>query len=190
MSELIKAGFVDGRIYVIRGKRVIMDQDLAALYGVATKVLNQAVKRHSSRFPEDFMLRLTPREQSILLRCRLGAAQSGRGGRRYLALAFTEQGVAMLSGILTSPRAVQVNIAIMRAFVRMREVLAGHKALARRLEAAERRLAFHDAALGEHAEEIRAVFAALRRLMTPPLKPRPAIGFKPPEGGNPGAPSS
>lgn len=183
MTEVIKAGFVESRIYVLRGKKVIMDKDLAVLYGVETKALNRAVKRNQDRFPADFMLRLTPKEQSEFLRCQIGTSKPGRGGRRYLALAFTEQGVAMLSGILASPRAVQVNIAIMRAFVRMREVLTENKELARRLEAAERRLGSHEAALGEHAADIRAVFEAIRRLMSPVQGPRPAIGFKPDKPG-------
>ena len=115
------------------------------------------------------------------MKCQIGI--SSWGGDRALPRAFTEQGVAMLSSVLRSERAVQVNIAIMRAFVRMREVLADNKELARRLEAAERRLGEHENALGNHAAEIRAVFDAIRSLMSPAQEPRPPIGFKPPKGG-------
>jgi hypothetical protein len=179
MTELVKAGFIESRIYVLRGKKVIMDKDLAALYGVRTHNLNKAVKRNAARFPADFMFRLTERESGALIFQNGISKKPGRGGRRHLPYAFTEQGVAMLSGVLRSARAVQVNIAIMRAFVRMREVLTENKELARRLEAAERRLGDHEAALGEHTAEIRAVFEAIRRLMSPIQGPRPAIGFKP-----------
>ena len=172
MERILKA------ILNIRGQRAILDADLAALYGVTTFNLNKAVKRNSDRFPVDFMFQLTTVEAENL-RFQFGISSSGHGGRRYLPHAFTEQGVAMLSSVLRSTRAVQVNIAIMRAFVRMREVLTENKELARRLEAAERRLGDHETALGEHAAEIRAVFEAIRRLMSPVQQPRPAIGFKP-----------
>jgi len=110
-----------------------LDSDLADLYGVETKILKRAVKRNHERFPEDFMFQLNNQEL-IRLRCQNGTSKMGHGGSRYLPYAFTEQGVAMLSGVLTSPRAIKVNIAIMRAFVRLREVLASHKELARKLE--------------------------------------------------------
>ena len=120
-------------IYLIRAQKVMLDSDLADLYGVETKILKRAVKRNHERFPEDFMFQLNNQEL-IRLRCQNGTSKMGHGGSRYLPYAFTEQGVAMLSGVLTSPRAIKVNIAIMRAFVRLREVLASHKELARKLE--------------------------------------------------------
>jgi phage regulator Rha-like protein len=138
MTELVKAGFVESRIYAIRGQKVLLDRDLAFLYGVRTKELNQAVKRNRKRFPADFMFRLAPQEHDSL-RFRFGTLKRGQHSK-YFPYAFTELGVAMLSSVLNSERAIQVNIAIMRAFVRMREVLADNKELAKRLEAAERRL--------------------------------------------------
>jgi len=181
MDHQIQQADIERHIFHIRGQRVMLDRDLAALYGITTFNLNKAVRRNPDRFPADFMLRLTQEEHSAL-RFQIGILKRGRHAK-YLPSAFTEQGVAMLSSVLRSPRAVQVNIAIMRAFVRMREVLAGNKELAKRLEAAERRLGDHEAALGEHAAEIRAVFEAIRRLMSPVQGPRPSIGFKPDKPG-------
>jgi ORF6N domain len=128
---------IEQRILLIRGQKVMLDADLAELYGVPTRVMNQTVKRNIERFPEDFMFRLTVKETAGLrdylgtaaLRSQSVISNRGRGGRRYLPLAFTEQGVAMLSSVLRSPRAVQVNIAIMRAFVKLREILATHRDL-------------------------------------------------------------
>ena len=149
--------------------------DLAALYGVSTKVLNQAVKRNSDRFPSDFMFQLTP-DEALSSRCRPGAANlrsqivtSSWGGRRVLPYAFTEQGVAMLSSVLRSRRAVQVNIEIMRAFVRLRAILASHVQLARRLDGLERK----------YDGQFKVVFDAIREMMTPPAKTRRPIGFRP-----------
>ena len=158
---------VERRIFLIRGHRVMLDSDLAALYGVKTEVLNQAVKRNRERFPEDFMFPLVS-EEAKSLRSQIVISNKGRGGRRYLPCVFTEQGVAMLSGVLKSKRAVIVNIAIMRAFVKLREMLAGNKELARKLEALERK---YDA-------QFKGVFDAIRKLMAPP-KPLPPrrIGF-------------
>lgn len=162
-------------ILVIRGQKVILDKDLAGLYGVETKAINRAVKRNPRRFPADFMFQLTV-EEFASLRYQPGTSNPGpeqeakRGGRRYLPYAFTEQGVAMLSGVLQSDRAVGVNIEIMRAFVRLRQLLATHEDLARKLAALERK---YDA-------QFKAVFGAIRALMTPPApkKKRP-IGFGP-----------
>jgi hypothetical protein len=156
-------------IYLLRGQKVMLDADLAVLYGVETGALNRAVKRNADRFPEDFMFQLTPGELAGL-RCQIGISNSTRGGRRYLPHAFTEQGVAMLSGVLISPRAVQVNVAIMRAFVQLRQVLSGHAELARKFAELERRITGHDAA-------IQSLFTAIRQLMAPPKKPRREIGF-------------
>jgi hypothetical protein len=166
---------VERRILSIRSQKVILDFDLAVLYEVETKVLNQAVKRNIKRFPEDFMFQLTPDEadslQEVLdsdgLRSQFVTSNSGRGGRRYQPLAFTEQGVAMLSGVLRSPRAVQVNIAIMRTFVKLRQILATHEDLSRRLEELESR----------YDQQFRAVFDAIGALMAPEEEPRRPIGF-------------
>jgi len=179
-KSAVPAEVIQSKIYLIRGRKVMFDQDLAQMYGVLTKNLNKAVSRNLDRFPEDFMFQLT-KEEIDNLRFQIGT--SSWGGRRYTPVVFTELGVAMLSSVLKSRRAALVNISIMRTFVRMRRLLLNHKELAARVTALEHRLAGHDAALGEHAAEIRAVFAAIRRLMTPPRKPRPTIGFKPPEGG-------
>ncbi len=160
---------VETRILSIRGHRVMLDADLAVLYGVTTGALNQAVKRNLERFPGDFMFRLTV-EEGACLKSQI-VISNGRGGRRRsLPLAFTEQGVAMLSGVLNSPRAVQVNVAIMRAFVRMREAMLSDRELARRLDVLEKKYAAHDVRIG-------GIFDAIRSLMQPPTKPRQRIGF-------------
>jgi hypothetical protein len=169
--EIAKVGAL---IYLVRGQSVMLDEDLACLYGVKTKQLSRAVKRNVDRFPADFMFQLTPDEVEIL-RCQFGT--SSWGGRRYLPRAFTEQGVAMLSGVLAGARAVQVNIEIMRAFVRLRKALASSKDLAERMEKVEERLEGHAASLGEHAEAIRSVFEDIRALMGPPEGPKKRIGF-------------
>jgi len=154
-------------ILLIRGHRVMLDSDLAEMYGVATKVLVQAVKRNGDRFPEDFMFQLSSEEFD---RLRSQFVTSSWGGRRYPPYAFTEQGVAMLSSVLRSDRAVHVNIEIMRAFVRLRQMLASNVELARKLANLERK---YDA-------QFKVVFDAIRELMTPPepKKKRP-IGFAP-----------
>jgi len=156
------------RIFFIRGQKVMLDADLAELYGVETSNLNKAVKRNPDRFPEDFMYQLT-KEEADSLRFQIGMSKaSGRGGRRYLPHAFTEQGVAMLSSVLNSKRAVQVNIAIMRAFVKLRETIASHKVLARRLDELEK----------QYDQQFRIVFDTIRELMAPPAKSRRKIGFE------------
>ena len=152
-------------IHLIRGERVMLDADLAALYGVETKVLVQAVKRHRKRFPGDFMFQLN-QEEFAHLRSQ-SVTSSGWGGRRYPPYAFTEQGVAMLSSVLNSSRAIQVNIEIMRAFVHMRQLLASHADLARKIAALEEK---YDA-------QFQVVFQAIRELMTPPEPKRRRIGF-------------
>ncbi|KAA6463369.1 ORF6N domain-containing protein [Acidobacteria bacterium AB60] len=171
----IAAEVVEQRILSLRGQKVMIDSDLAELYGVETKVLNQAVKRNSERFPPDFMFQLTPEEAEELreylgpssLRSQIVTSKDPRGGRRYLPLAFTEQGVAMLSSVLRSPRAVQVNIAIMRAFVKLRELLASHRDLAKRLDEME----------GKYDGHFKVVFDAIRKLTVPAERPRRRIGF-------------
>jgi hypothetical protein len=144
----------------------MLDADLAILYGVSTKRLNEQVRRNRSRFPDDFMFQLT-REEVRSLRSQIATSKQGRGGRRYTPLVFTEQGIAMLSTVLNSERAIQVNIEIMRAFVRLREMIASHKDLARKLEALERR---YDA-------QFKVVFDAIRELMAPPEAKKRKIGF-------------
>ena len=158
-KELIPATRIVQSIHVLRGPRVILDSELAQLYGVAAKVLNQAVKRNRERFPGDFMFQLTAHETS-----------NSRGGRRNLPYVFTEQGVAMLSSVLKSERAVKVNIAIMRAFVKLRETLETNRELARKFAELEQRV-------GKHDDEIAAIIDAIRQLMAPPEKPRREIGF-------------
>ena len=162
----LRAENISLRILTIRGCRGMIDADLAALYDVPTKAFNQAIQRNMDRFPEDFMFRLTE-EEFVGLRSQFVTSKKGRGGRRYLPYVFTEQGVAMLSGVLNSHRAVQVNIAIMRAFVRMRETMASHRELAHRLNAIEKK---YDA-------RFRVVFDAIRALMEPLKPPRRRIGF-------------
>ena len=147
------------KIIVVRGKKVMLDSDLAKLYGVKTKNLNLQVKRNLGRFPEDFMFKLSQDET-----LRLHFATSKRGGRRYSPYVFTEQGVAMLSSVLNSEQAVQVNIAIMRAFVKLREVLLTHKELAQKLEELERKYQLHEA-------DIQVIFETIRKLIEPPDEP-------------------
>lgn len=166
MDSMIPVEQIERKIYLLRGHRVMFDSDLADLYEVPVKVLNQAVKRNINRFPEDFMFQLTKEEES--LRSQIVTLKNGRGHhRKYLPYAFTEQGVAMLSSVLNSERAVQVNIAIMRTFVKLREMIVSHKDLARRLDALEKK---YDA-------QFKVVFDAIRQLMTPPVKARKRIGY-------------
>jgi hypothetical protein len=168
-TALVSVERITDSILILRGHKVLLDADLAALYGVATKVLLQAVKRNQERFPEDFMLRLTNDEWAAL-RSQFVTSNDGRGGRRYAPYAFTEQGVAMLSSVLKSTRAIAVNIEIMRTFVRMRELLASNKELAQKLAELERKLASHDQA-------IVGILKAIRELMSPPLPKKRPIGF-------------
>ena len=160
---------VEKQILLIRGHRVILDSDLARMYGVATKVLLQSVKRNRSRFPADFMFQLTKGEL-VNLRSQIVTSRDSYGGRRFLPFVFTEEGVAMLSGVLRSNRAIRVNIAIMRAFVRLREITSAHKEFALKLRELEQRIGTHDG-------HLRTIFEALRQLMQPPQKPGRKIGF-------------
>jgi len=156
---------IEKRIFLIRNQKVILSIDLAELYGVEPRVLVQAVKRNIKRFPDDFMFHLTNQEFANL---KSQFVTSSWGGlRRSMPYAFTEQGVAMLSSVLNSERAVQVNIAIMRAFVKLREMIVSHKDLAKQLNALEKK---YDA-------QFKVVFDAIRELMTPPDKPRRRIGY-------------
>jgi chromosome segregation ATPase len=174
-AYVIPVEAIERRIYLIRGHKVMLDQDLAELYGVTTGNLNLAVRRNRARFPEDFVFQLT-REETDTLLLQIARANS-RGGRRTAPYAFTEQGVAMLSSVLRSHRAALVNVAIMRAFVRFREVLATHKDLAQRLEALEAKYTRHDIEIERHNAEIQEVFEALRRLIEEPVPPQRRIGF-------------
>ncbi len=154
-------------ILQMRGQNVILDRDLAVLYGVPTKVLKQAVRRNLARFPDDFMFVLSPLEFSVW-RSQFVTSSADRKGLRHPPMAFTEQGVAMLSGILNSPRAIHANIAIMRAFVQLRRMLASHADLARKLDELERK----------YDRQFQVVFDAIRELMRPPTGARKEIGFK------------
>jgi hypothetical protein len=167
-SELVPAEQVEQAILLLRGHKVLLDRDLAAMYGVETKQLNRAVRRNLERFPPDFMFELTA-DEAQSLRCQIGTLKRGTHFR-YLPYAFTEQGVAMLSSVLRSPQAVLVNVAIMRAFVRLRETLTLHKELAHKLAELERRIEKHDVS-------IQTLFEAIRQLMTPPQPTRRPIGF-------------
>jgi hypothetical protein len=159
---------IETHIFMIRGQKVMVDSDLAELYRVPTKVFNQAVKRNLRRFPKDFMFRLTGKEIRIL---RSQIVTSSWGGRRTLPYAFTEQGVAMLSSVLNSEHAVQVNIAIMRAFVKLREILTTHRELAGKIAELENKYRQHD-------DKIQTVFDAIRELLKPPqVSPKRRIGF-------------
>ena len=170
VSQLIPVERVQQLIYLVRSEKVMLDSHLAELYGVDTGALNRAVKRNAARFPDDFMFQLSL-EEIDNLKCQIGISSSSHGGRRRsLPYAFTEQGVAMLSSVLRSERAVLVNVAIMRAFVSLRRMLATNEALARKLAELERRLEGHD-----HA--IKSLFDAIRELAAPPAKPRGEIGF-------------
>lgn len=188
-KEIIPVIRIAQSIHLLRGQKVMIDFDLAGLYGVATKVLNQAVSRNRDRFPEDFMFRLTA-EEVFNLRSRIVTSSSdvpkiepvtsnwsqnvtgfeGHGGLRYRPYAFTEQGVAMLSSVLKSERAVKVNIAIMRAFVKLREMLDTNRELAKRFSELETRV-------GKHDDEIAAIIEAIRQLIRPENRPRREIGF-------------
>jgi len=174
----ISTEVVATKILLVRGKKVMLDKDLAALYGVEVKVLNQAVKRNIERFPEDFMFQLSWKEakslrsQFVTLKSRSQNATLKQGKHiKYLPYVFTEQGVAMLSSVLGSKRAIQTNIAIMRAFVRLRQVLLTHKELAQKLEELERKYQLHES-------DIQIIFEAIKKLIEPPdEQPKPRFGM-------------
>jgi hypothetical protein len=157
------AASVASQIRIVRGQRVLLDSDLAALYSVPTHRLNEAVKRNTARFPEDFAFRLTAEEQSHLI-SQFAISSSGHGGRRTLATAFTEHGAIMAATILSSPRAVEMSIYVVRAFVKLREVLASHAELARKLETLEKSVVSLDANTRRQFEE---VYGAILSLMGP-----------------------
>ena len=168
MEKQISVEVVAAKILVVRGRKVMLDRDLAEMYGVETFNLNKAVKRNLERFPDDFMFRLTKEEFKNLI---FQSGISSWGGRRYLPYVFTEQGVAMLSTVLNSDRAIQVNIAIMRAFVKLRQFLSAHKELAEKLEELERKYQLHET-------DIQAIFEAIKKLIEPPDEPpKPRFGL-------------
>lgn len=163
-TALVPQERIESLILLIRDHKVILDQDIAALYGVETRMLVQAVKRNPDRFPDDFMFQLS-QEEFTALRSQI-VTSKGRGGRRYPPYAFTEQGVAMLSSVLNSQRSIQVNIEIMRAFVRLRKLLATHVELARKINQLERK----------YDQQFKAIFDAIRQLMQPPTQKKKQIG--------------
>lgn len=172
MSEaLVPLERIEKVIYLIRRQKVVLDRDLAALYGVPTKALKQAVNRNRKRFPDDFMFVLDSQEFGQW-RSQFVTSKTDRMGLRYAPMAFTEQGVAMLSGILNSDRAIEVNIAIMRTFVKLRRMLEAHETLARKLAEIEKK----------YGEQFRIVFDVLNQLMAPPEPKRKQIGFSVKEG--------
>jgi hypothetical protein len=160
---------VDSKIVEIRGKRVMLDVDLADVHGVTTKALNQAVKRNSNRFPEDFRFQLTA-DESASLRSQTVTSKKGRGGRRYVPWVFTEHGALMAATVLNSPLAVEMSVFVVRAFVRLREYARGHAEISKRLDALERKVTGHD-------EDLREMFNALRALLTPSPRSKREIGF-------------
>jgi phage regulator Rha-like protein len=169
MKDMIPVEVIEKKILLIRGQKVILDRDLAELYGVEVKQLKRQVRRNMDRFPTDFMFQLSKEEHESLRR-HFGTLKRGEHSK-YLPYSFTDQGVAMLSSVLNSKRAIKVNIEIMRAFVRLREILSTHKELAHKLTELERKI-------GKHDKEIKVIFEAIHQLMMPPEKPKRKIGFK------------
>lgn len=157
---------IEQKIYVIRGERVMLDSNLAAIYGVETRVFNQAIRRNIDRFPEDFMFRLTAEEYNSLM-SQIVISKTGRGGRRKLPLAFTEHGALMAANVLNSKRAVEASVQVVRAFVKMRNMLASNDQLSKKIEALEKK----------YDSQFKVVFDAIRKLMLPPDKPKGGIGF-------------
>lgn len=172
--QVASAPAIEQRIYVIRGRQVMLDEDLADLYGVETRVLVQQVKRNAKRFPADFMFQLTKAEAEAL-RSQIVISNIGRGGRRYEPYVFTEQGVAMLSGVLRSDRAITVNIEIMRAFVELRRAAGSFQELQKRLDQMELDIG---ARLSEHDAQLRQIFEVLRQLIAPPPSAKRPVGFR------------
>jgi len=162
---------IESQIHLIRGQKILLDADLAALYGVEVRALNQAVKRNKERFPPDFVIQLTA-EEYMALKSQTVTSKSRRGGRRYAPHAFTEHGAIMAASVLNSPRAVEMSIYVVRAFLRLRETLATHKELAAKLSELEQRLETHD-------QEIVEIVKAIHVLAMPPEKPARRIGFRP-----------
>jgi hypothetical protein len=182
-SPIVRTERIQQTILLIRGEKVILDTDLAALYGVTTKRLNEQVRRNRNRFPADFLFRLTNKEVTIL-KSHFATSRLDWGGRRKLPYAFTEHGAIMAASVLNTPRAVEMSVFVVRAFVRLRNFLAAHKELAEKLAELERKLAGHD-------EQIVAIIDAIKRLMAPPPRPdaptppdKRRIGFHAEDGGS------
>ena len=170
MNHALTTTEIKNLIYHIRGKAVMLDSDLAALYGVTTKRLNEQVRRNLSRFPADFMLQLTAQEADSL-RSQFATLKPGRGQhRKYLPYAFTEHGAVMLASVLNSPQAIETSVFVVRAFVQLRELATAHRKLGDKLAELERRV-------GKHDESIRSLVMAIRQLMSPPEPKRRRIGF-------------
>jgi hypothetical protein len=174
-SMAIAENRIINKIYLIRGQKVMLDRDLAELYSVETRVLNQAVRRNKGRFPEDFMFQLAEAEFKDLISQNV---TSSWGGIRKPPLAFTEQGVAMLSSVLNSETAIEVNIQIIRIFTRMRELLLTHKDILIKLERMEKKMIKQGGKLQKDDRDIRLIFEYLKQLLNPPVEPRPCIGFR------------
>jgi len=173
----ISEELVISKIYFIRGEKVMLDRDLAEMYGVATKVLNQAVRRNVKRFPEDFMFQLTEQELDDW-KSQFVTSNKEKMGLRKLPNVFTEQGVAMLSSVLNSNTAIEVNIQIIRIFTRIREFLSTHKDVLIKLEQLEKQMLTQDIKTNKHEADIEIIFSALKQLLNPPHEPRDPIGFK------------
>lgn len=171
---------IERKIYLIRKQKVMLDSDLAELYEVETRRINEQVKRNVSRFPEDFMFRLTQEEYDVLT-SQIATSTTTKGGRRHLPYAFTEQGVAMLSSVLNSERAIQVNIAIMRTFVKLRQFLINNEELAKKIELLTEFQDLHSAKLKQHDDNFKAVFDAIRRLIKATIQPSTALAPQPKE---------
>lgn len=174
---------VISKIYMVRGKKVMLDFDLAEMYAVETKQLKRQVKRNPDRFPKDFMFVLSKKEFENL-RSQIGTSsldetETGWGGTRYMPMAFTEQGVAMLSSVLNSSTAIEVNIQVIRVFSKMRELLLSNKEILLKLEHVEKKMLLQDGKVKQHDVDIQLIFQALKKLLNPPQEPRQRIGFKP-----------
>ena len=175
IRELIPVSDIERQIFLIRGHKVMIDRDLAELYRVTTGNLNLAVKRNKKRFPDDFVFQVTKGEFQNLI---LQSAISRWGGIRKMPYVFTEQGVAMLSSVLHSETAIDVNIQIIRIFTKMRELLSSHKDILLKLEKLEKKLMKQDARTNKHEEEIGVLFEAIKQLVSPASEPRKRIGYK------------
>jgi hypothetical protein len=170
----VPADRIERAILVLRGYKVLLDAELAALYGVTTKRLNEQVKRNNERFPDDFMFRLTPAELDSLNRSQFATGSQRHRDPRFPPYAFTEHGAIMAANVLASPRAIEMSVHVVRAFVRLREMISTNKELARKLDELERKLATHDQAIA-------GLIEAIRELMSPPEPKRRPIGFITPE---------
>ena len=166
MTDLVPQQIIERKILLLRGKKVMLDRDLAVLYGVETKILNRAVKRNIERFPDDFIFQLSKEEYDELLRCQIGTLTRGQHSK-YLPYAFTENGVAMLSSVLNSKRAIQVNIQIMRTFTSIREMIATHKDLQKKIAEMEKKYDY----------QFKMVFDAIKQLLAPLEPKKRKIGF-------------